>query len=65
VTASHKPKNISELEAFAYEEWAKIPQEHCQKLVSGYAAGQQQQKSAPLSTEDAWQEGVEYFFSQK
>ena len=25
--ASRKPKNISELEAFAHEEWAKIPQD--------------------------------------
>ena len=24
--AAHKPKNISELKAFAHEEWAKIPQ---------------------------------------
>ena len=40
--ASRKPKNISELEAFAHEEWAKIPQERCQKLVSGYASRLQQ-----------------------
>ncbi|GLD48580.1 oxysterol-binding protein-related protein 10-like protein, partial [Lates japonicus] len=26
------------MEAFAHEEWAKIPQECCQKLVSGYAS---------------------------
>ena len=40
--ASRKPKNISELEAFAHEEWAKIPQEHSQKLVYGYASRLQQ-----------------------
>ena len=37
-----KPKNISELKAFAHEEWAKIPQEHYQKLLSGYASRLQQ-----------------------
>ena len=36
--AKRKPKNIRELEAIACEEWAKIPQERCQKLVSGYAS---------------------------
>lgn len=34
--AARKPKNLKELEAFAQEEWAKIPQERCQKLVTGY-----------------------------
>jgi len=38
VVAAHKPKNITELEAIAHEEWAKIPQKHCQKLVSGYTS---------------------------
>ncbi|KAF7646122.1 hypothetical protein LDENG_00193360 [Lucifuga dentata] len=37
-----KPKNINELEAIAHEEWAKIPEERCQKLVSGYASHLQQ-----------------------
>ena len=37
-----KPKNIIELKAFAYEEWAKISQECYQKLVSGYASHLQQ-----------------------
>ncbi|KAF7646787.1 hypothetical protein LDENG_00182360 [Lucifuga dentata] len=40
--AARKPKNINELEAIAREEWAKIPQERCQKLVSGYASCLQQ-----------------------
>ena len=35
--AARKPKNICELKAFAHEEWAKIPWERSQKLVSGYA----------------------------
>ena len=42
VVAARKPKNIKELEAFAYEKWANIPQEHCQKLVAGYASRLQQ-----------------------
>lgn len=29
---ARKPKNISELEIIAHEEWTKIPQELCQKL---------------------------------
>ncbi|KAI8522083.1 hypothetical protein Bbelb_018370 [Branchiostoma belcheri] len=40
--AARKPKNIAELETFAHEEWAKIPKERCQKLVSGYRARLQQ-----------------------
>ncbi|KAF7645443.1 hypothetical protein LDENG_00204490, partial [Lucifuga dentata] len=40
--AARKPKNINELEAIAHEEWTKIPQERCQKLVSGYASCLQQ-----------------------
>lgn len=39
---ARKPKNISELETFAHEEWAKIPKERCQKLVSGYRSRLQQ-----------------------
>jgi len=35
VVAACKPKNITELEAIGHEDWAKIPQKHCQKLVSG------------------------------
>ena len=34
--AARKPSNINELEAFAREEWAKIPIERCKKLVSTY-----------------------------
>ena len=34
--ASCKPRNLTELEAFAMEEWAKIPKERCQRLVSSY-----------------------------
>ena len=37
-----KPNNIRELETFAYEEWAKIPLERCQKLVAGYTSRLQQ-----------------------
>ena len=45
---ARKPKNITELEAYAHEEWAKIPKERCheewakipkercKKLVSEY-----------------------------
>uniref|UniRef100_A0A3B4ZPX8 Tc1-like transposase DDE domain-containing protein n=1 Tax=Stegastes partitus TaxID=144197 RepID=A0A3B4ZPX8_9TELE len=36
--AARKPKNISELEAFAHEEWAKIPAGRCKKLVSSYVS---------------------------
>lgn len=39
---AHKPEFISELEAIAHEQWAKIPQEQCQKLLSGYASCLQQ-----------------------
>jgi len=43
VVAACKPKNITELEAIAHEEWAKIPQKRCQKLmVSGYTSHLQQ-----------------------
>uniref|UniRef100_A0A3Q3JQ14 Sleeping Beauty transposase HTH domain-containing protein n=1 Tax=Monopterus albus TaxID=43700 RepID=A0A3Q3JQ14_MONAL len=34
--AAQKPSNITELEAFAHEEWAKIPIERRKKLVSTY-----------------------------
>ena len=34
--AARKPSNSNELEAFAHEEWAKIPVERCKKLVSTY-----------------------------
>jgi len=34
VVAAHKPKNVTELEVIAHEEWAKIPQKLCQKLIS-------------------------------
>ena len=40
--AASKPKNITELEAIAHEEWAKIPQKLCQKLVTGYISRLQQ-----------------------
>jgi len=33
VVAARKPENITELEAIAHEEWVKIPQKLCQKLV--------------------------------
>ena len=33
---ARKSENISELEVIAHEEWARIPQEHCCKMVSGY-----------------------------
>ncbi|KAI4900273.1 hypothetical protein NFI96_023147 [Prochilodus magdalenae] len=33
-----KPKNVTELEAFAHEEWAKIPIGRCKTLVSSYAS---------------------------
>lgn len=33
---AQKPSNLNELEAFAWEEWAKVPRERCQKLVSTY-----------------------------
>jgi len=35
VVPANKPKNITGLEAIAHEEWVKIPQKHCQELVSG------------------------------
>lgn len=35
--AACKPVNLSQLEAFAIEAWAKIPTACCQKLVSWYA----------------------------
>jgi len=49
VVAAHKPKNITELEAIAHEEWAKIPQ----KCLC------QQQMGVLLSTKDACHEVVE------
>ena len=33
---ARKPSNLTELEAFAKEEWANIPQETCRKLVDTY-----------------------------
>lgn len=36
--AACKPKNVTELEAFALEEWAKIPISRCKTLVSSYAS---------------------------
>jgi len=44
--AAHTPKNISELEAIAHEEWTKIPQKRCQKQVSGYTSCLQQVMTA-------------------
>uniref|UniRef100_A0A8C5PZP6 Tc1-like transposase DDE domain-containing protein n=1 Tax=Leptobrachium leishanense TaxID=445787 RepID=A0A8C5PZP6_9ANUR len=32
--AVRKPKNVTELEAFAHDEWAKIPVDRCKTLVS-------------------------------
>jgi len=40
--ATHKPKNITELKAIAHEEWAKILQKRCQKLVPGCTSCLQQ-----------------------
>jgi len=34
VAAATKPNNITELEVIAHEDWAKIPETCCQKLVS-------------------------------
>uniref|UniRef100_A0A8C5MWS3 Transposase n=1 Tax=Leptobrachium leishanense TaxID=445787 RepID=A0A8C5MWS3_9ANUR len=36
--AVRKPKNVTELEAFAHDEWAKIPVDGCKTLVSSYAS---------------------------
>uniref|UniRef100_A0A8C5MIC2 Transposase n=1 Tax=Leptobrachium leishanense TaxID=445787 RepID=A0A8C5MIC2_9ANUR len=36
--AVRKPKNVTELEAFAHDEWAKIPVDRSKKLVSSYAS---------------------------
>lgn len=36
--AARNTENIRELEAVGHEEWAKIPQERCQNLVSGDAS---------------------------
>uniref|UniRef100_A0A8C5WK94 Transposase Tc1-like domain-containing protein n=1 Tax=Leptobrachium leishanense TaxID=445787 RepID=A0A8C5WK94_9ANUR len=36
--AVRKPKNLTELEAFAHDEWAKIPVDGCKTLVSSYAS---------------------------
>lgn len=33
---ARRPSNLQELEVFAKEEWAKIPQETCQKLTENY-----------------------------
>lgn len=54
-TAAHKPKNINELETITHEEWAKVHQECCQKLVSGCIT------SAAGHSKDACHEGVEFF----
>jgi len=40
------PKNMTELEAIAHEQWAQIPQERCQQLVSGSASRLQQVMTA-------------------
>jgi len=58
--AARKPKNITELEAIAHEEWAKIPQKRSQKLVSGYKSNLQQVITAKgYSTKDVCHERVE------
>uniref|UniRef100_A0A8C5PDE5 Transposase n=1 Tax=Leptobrachium leishanense TaxID=445787 RepID=A0A8C5PDE5_9ANUR len=36
--AVRKPKNVTELEAFAHDEWAKILVDRCKTLVSSYAS---------------------------
>uniref|UniRef100_A0A8C5R5K8 Tc1-like transposase DDE domain-containing protein n=1 Tax=Leptobrachium leishanense TaxID=445787 RepID=A0A8C5R5K8_9ANUR len=36
--AVRKPKNVTELEAFAHDEWAKIPVDRWKTLVSSYAS---------------------------
>jgi len=46
--AAHKPKNI--LEANAHEEWTKIPQKRCQKLVYSYTSHFQQVLTVKGST---------------
>jgi hypothetical protein len=33
---ARKPTNLNDLERFCVEEWARIPQERCEKLVSSY-----------------------------
>ena len=33
---ARKPTNLTQLESFAKEEWAEIPQETCRKLVDTY-----------------------------
>ena len=33
---ARKPKNLNELKQFSIEEWAKIPQERCKRLVENY-----------------------------
>jgi len=61
--AARKPKNIIELEAIAHEEWAKINQKCCQKLMSGNTAHLQQVITATgcstMSTKDACHEWVQ------
>jgi len=63
--ASSEPKNITELEAIAREEWAKIHQKCCQKLVSCSTSYLQLQvitvKGVLRNTKDAIHEGVESF----
>ncbi|KAJ4932549.1 hypothetical protein JOQ06_010967, partial [Pogonophryne albipinna] len=34
---ARKPRNLDQLELFAMEEWAKIPQETCANLVKNYS----------------------------
>ena len=34
---ARKPRNLDQLEQFAMEEWAKIPQETCANLVKNYS----------------------------
>ena len=36
IEAFRDAKKCTELEAYAHEEWAKIPKERCKKLVSEY-----------------------------
>uniref|UniRef100_A0A8C5Q9A8 Transposase n=1 Tax=Leptobrachium leishanense TaxID=445787 RepID=A0A8C5Q9A8_9ANUR len=36
--AVRKSKNVTELEAFAHDEWAKIPVDRCKTLVASYAS---------------------------
>ncbi|KAI4875760.1 hypothetical protein NFI96_024277, partial [Prochilodus magdalenae] len=44
-----KSENIGELEVIANEEWARIPQEHCCKMVFGYTYCLQQFETVPCT----------------